>query len=164
MRNGYAICTRDGLETLSAHLAKLGQKETDVIRGLLRIGVHSDVEVTDHHDSQPIFVSQAYCSALPVSYADDRIPAVHWAAFATLILEAAYEATLSAAVLNTQKTGSNVVMLTRLGGGVFGNDAGWIDAAMRRAFRLFESADLAVRLVSYGAPTASMLRIAEDCR
>lgn len=92
------------------------------------------------------------------------MPALHWAAFASLILEAAYEATLWAAVLNMQQTGSKIVMLTRLGGGVFGNDAGWIDAAMRRAFRLFESADLEVRLVSYGMPTASMLKIAEDFR
>lgn len=109
-------------------------------------------------------VSQAYCSALPVSYADDKMPAVQWAAFATLILEAAYEATLSAAILNAQRTGSNIVFLTRLGGGVFGNDETWIDAAMRRTFRLFENADLDVRLVSYGAPPSSMSKLAEDFR
>jgi len=162
MRNGYALCTRDGLEAFSAHLAKLGPEQIDVLRGMLRIGVHSNVEVTDHHGEQPIFVSQAYCSALPVGYANPRVPAVHWAVFATFILEAAYEATLCAAALNAHQTGSNIVLLTRLGGGVFGNDAGWIDAAMRRAFRLFKDADLDVRLVSYGTPTASTLKIAED--
>jgi hypothetical protein len=164
MRNGYAMCTRAGLEAISAHLSRLNPEQTDGLRGMLRIGVHSQVEVTDHHGEQTNCVSQAYCSALPVAYAGEHVPVQHWAAFATLILEAAYEATLSAAVLNTQRTGSNIVLLTRLGGGVFGNDEAWIDAAMRRAFGLFENADLDVRLVSYGAPTASMLRIVEDFR
>lgn len=164
MRNGYALCRRSGLEALSAHLAKMGPKQTDVLRGMLRIGVHSNVEVTDHPGHLPTFVSQAYCSALPVNYANPRVPAVQWAVFATLILEGAYEATLCAAALNAQKTGSNLVLLTRVGGGVFGNDAAWIDAAMRRAFRLFKSTDLDVRLVSYGTPTASTLKIVEDFR
>jgi hypothetical protein len=162
MRNGYAMCTRKGLDAISAHLSKLDPAQTDVLRAMLRIGVHSDVEVTDHVGEKPMHVSQAYCSALPVSYAEDKMPAVQWAAFATLILEAAYEATLSAALLNAQRTGSNIVFLTRLGGGVFGNDETWIDAAMRRAFRLFENADLNVRLVSYGAPPSSMSKLAED--
>lgn len=164
MRNGYAMCTREGLEAISAHLSGLDREQIDVIRGMLRIGVHSHVEVTDHQGEQTNFVSQAYCSALPVAYSGEHVPVQHWAAFATLILESAYEATLSAAVLNTRRNGSNMVFLTRLGGGVFGNEAGWIDAAMRRAFRLFENADLDVRLVSYGTPTASTLRLVEDFR
>jgi hypothetical protein len=45
----------------------------------------------------------------------------HWEAFASLVLQAAYEATMFAAVLNAQRGASNVV-LTRLGGGAFGND------------------------------------------
>lgn len=164
MCNGYAMCTSDGLDSITAHLAKLPVEQKDSLRGLLRIGVHSNVEVTDHRGSYPMHVSQAYCSALPVGYAEDRIPAVHWKEFATLILEAAYEATLCAAVLNTQQTGSNIVLLTRLGGGVFGNDAAWIDAAMRRAFRLFAAVAIDVRLVSFSTPTASTLKIEEDFR
>lgn len=162
MRNGYAMCTRNGLEAIAAHLALLGAEKTDLLRGMLRIGVHSNVEVTDQHRTSPMFVSQVYCSALPVRYAGDNIPTLQWATFATLILEAAYEATLLATVLNAQRTGSKTVFLTRLGGGVFGNDAGWIDAAMRRAFRLFENTYLDVRLVSYGAPSALTLKIPED--
>lgn len=163
MRNGYAMCTQNGLETISAHLSKMDREQEDVLREMLRIGVHSNVEVTDHQSDQPVCVSQAYCSALPVGYAGD-VPARHWAAFATLVLEAAYEATLAAAVLNAQRTGSNIVLLTRLGGGVFGNDAEWIDSAMRRALHLFENANLDVRLVSYGTPSASMLKMAENYR
>jgi len=37
-------------------------------------------------------VSQVFCSALPVAYSD--VPPIHWRAFATLVLEAAYEATM----------------------------------------------------------------------
>ena len=49
-------------------------------------------------------VSQAFCSALPVSYS--RIPSDRWKSFASLVLEGAYEATLWAAVVNAHVTGS----------------------------------------------------------
>ncbi|TWU10153.1 hypothetical protein Poly21_51220 [Allorhodopirellula heiligendammensis] len=49
-----------------------------------------------------------------------------WTDFAKLILDAAYEATLLAAVLNASRTGVNVIYLTMLGGGVFGNEDAWI--------------------------------------
>lgn len=160
MRNGYALCSRDGLDAISAYLATLGARQIDALRGKLRIGVHSDVEVTDHPANDPIRVAQAFCSALPVAYG--RASAKHWAAFGTLVLEAAYEATLWAALLNARRTGSNIVLLTRLGGGVFGNDAEWIDAAMRRAFRLAMDVALDVRLVSYGEPSAMLRKLADD--
>jgi hypothetical protein len=56
-----------------------------------------------------------------------------WRPFAELVLDAAYEATVLAAVLNARRGASNIVLLARLGGGAFGNDDAWIDAAMRRA-------------------------------
>ena len=62
--------------------------------------------------------------------------------------------------LNAKRGGSNVVLLTRLGGGVFGNDDAWIDAAMMRALEEARTFDLNVKLVSYGAPTAELLRMA----
>lgn len=163
MRNGYAMCTREGLDTISEYIATLSAQQADVLRGKLSIGVHSSVEVTDPCQ-RLIHVSQAFCSALPVRYAVDQVPSVHWSAFATLILEAAYEATLLAAVLNAQLTGSNIVLLTRLGGGAFGNDASWIDSAMRRAFTLVGDTDLDIRLVSYGTPTAATSAIVKDFR
>jgi hypothetical protein len=43
------------------------------------------------------------------------------------------------------------VLLTRLGGGAFGNDDDWIDGAIRRALRLTEGMGLEVWLVCYGA-------------
>jgi len=79
-------------------------------------------------------------------------PAQHAESLATLILEATYEATLWAAVLNAADSSCDTVYLTRVGGGAFGNDDDWIDAAMRRALAAIRAFALDVRLVSLGAP------------
>lgn len=155
MENGYAMCRRSGLDAISAHLQSLDPQAYDALSGLLRIGVHSGVEVTDAPRLERVLVSQAFCSALPISYVSG-VPLRHWQAFATLVLQATYEATLWAAVLNAQRTGCKVVLLTRVGGGVFGNDDDWIHAAMRRALQLAAGHDLEVKLVSYGPPSQAM--------
>ena len=90
------------------------------------------------------------------------IPSSRWQAFATLVLEAAYEATLLAGVLHGQRGGSNVVLLTSLGGGAFGNDERWIDAAVRRALRSVVDCNLDVRLVSYGPPSPAFALLAKE--
>ncbi len=84
---------------------------------------------------------------------------MRWRPFAELVLEAAYEATLWAAVLNAQRGASSIVLLTRLGGGAFGNDDTWINATMLRALTKVEDFDLDVRLVSFGPPPPSMLAL-----
>jgi hypothetical protein len=159
MRNGYALCTREGLDAIGELLRALGEEERDALRGLLRIGLHWDVEVTDVEPPEAPLVTQAFCSALPVACTD--VPRDHWRPFARLVLEAAYEATLLAALLNARRGTSNLVLLTRLGGGVFGNDDQWIDAAMRRALSGMAEHALDVRLVSHGPPPASMLALEE---
>ena len=136
----------------------LRQTEKDQFRGKLRIGLHRDVEVTDAARPLPV-VSQAFCSALPVAYGE--VPARHWGAFAKLVLEAAYEATLWATVLNAQRGGSRSVLLTSLGGGAFGNDESWIEAALTRALQLARAFELDVRLVSYGPPSPMFTRMAQ---
>jgi hypothetical protein len=115
MRNGYAMCDRAGLEAISEHLAKLMPEEIDALRGKLAIGVQSDVEVTDAPGEPRPPVCQAFCSALPVAYT--RVASRHRRPFAVLVLEAAYEATMWAAVLNARRGASNIVLLTFLGGG-----------------------------------------------
>jgi len=160
MRNGYAMCTSDGLDAIAAHLATLSPEQADAIRGRSCIGVHSNVEVTDQPRPLSRSVSQVFCSALPVAYGS--LPAARWAVFGTFVLEAAYEATMWAAVLNAQRTGSNIVLLTRLGGGAFGNDDAWIDTAMRHAFTLAQGYGLDARIVSYGAPSREILKLASD--
>jgi hypothetical protein len=77
-------------------------------------------------------------------------------------LEAAYEATMLAAVLNKQRGVSNVVLLTLLGGGAFGNEDDWIYAAIRRALKMMSGFELDVRLVSYGTPSRAIQQMVKD--
>jgi hypothetical protein len=149
MRNGYCLPSEEGLAAIRKHLIRLGPEAFDRLRGLLRIGVHWDVEVTASRSTQPHTVSQAFCSALPLGYCG-KLPTGAWAPFASLVLEAAYEATLLTAALNARRGASNVVFLTRLGGGVFGNPSSWIDAAIDRALSLASDLPLDVRLVTLG--------------
>ena len=158
MRNGYAMCTADGLSTVRERLATMGESERGQLRDQLRVGVHRDVEVTA--DDAGHLVTQVFCSALPVAYSS--MPPADWEAFATLILEGAYEATLWAAVLNAHVTGSPVVYLTRLGGGAFGNRLAWIDSAIRRAVGLTRHIALDVRLVSRGQPDDGLRTLVDE--
>lgn len=129
MQNGYALASKDGLVQIGNHLHSATEAEREHLRGLLRVAVQWDTEVT--LGSAGHLVSQVYASALPVAYS--RHGSGLWEPFARLILEAAYEATLAAAVLNGRRTGNGRVFLTRLGGGAFGNAPSWIDGALSRA-------------------------------
>jgi hypothetical protein len=111
-------------------------------------------------------VSQAFCSALPMGSYTSIAPS-RWKAFASLVLEGAYEATLCAAVHNAQRGASNVVLLTSLllivlAAAHFGNDESWIVAAMRRVLRTMRETALEVKLVSYGASSRGLLQVAEE--
>jgi hypothetical protein len=160
MQNGYALCTRAGLRDIGRLIASRPAEHVDALRGLLRIGIHQDVEVTNGDAAASSTVTQAFCSALPVAYGS--MPSDAWQPFATFVLEAAYEATLWAAVANAHRTGNNVVLLTRLGGGAFGNRDEWIDAALRRALLMAVGSGLDVRLVSHGPPLPSALQLAHE--
>lgn len=144
-RNGYALCTRDGLTRIGSRLAAADAAEREHLRGLLRIGLHWDVEVTDAETAPGPCVTQAYCSAMPVAYGDP--PPSAWEPIARLVLEAAYEATLLAGILNARRGLSNRVLLTRLGGGAFGNDPAWIDDAIDRALARVRGCGLQVLAV-----------------
>jgi hypothetical protein len=74
----------------------------------------------------------------------------------------AYEATLWAAVINARHSGSNVLFLTRLGGGAFGNETEWIHGAMRRALTKVVDVKLDVRVVSYGKPGPALERVVAE--
>jgi hypothetical protein len=162
MQNGYALASQSGLDFISRYIETLTSNEIDVLRGKLRIGIHRDVEVTEAVGPFRPIVSQSFCSALPVAYSD--VSGAHWQALALLVLEAAYEATMWAAVLNAQRGTSNVVFLTLLGGGAFGNSSSWIYAAIARALKLVACFELDVRLVSFGTPSAEMLAAVEEFR
>lgn len=103
--------------------------------------------MTDAPEVGGSLISQAFCSAIPVSYSS--VPSGLWEPLARLILEAAYEATFAAAVVNQSRGASDKLYLTRLGGGAFGNSQEWIDHAITRARSLFPDFSLRVMLVEY---------------
>ena len=147
MKNGYALASHSGLVEISNRLRASSERELDELRQLLRIGIQWKTQVT--LDDCKHTVSQAYCSALPVAYS--RHSSRLWTEFAQLILDASYEATICAAILNSVENGNNKLFLTLLGGGVFGNDIDWIIGGIQRALNLYKHADLDVAIVSYGA-------------
>jgi len=152
MRNGYALATSQGLASISQQILHADDEQVDALRQKLRIGVQWNTEVTIVDSGH--CVTQAYCSALPVAYSSEESRS--WASFATLVLEAAYEATFCAALLNAEKTGNRTLFLTQLGGGAFGNSASWIISAIERSIERFAKYDLDVKIVSYGSSSAAI--------
>ncbi|MEM8924613.1 MAG: hypothetical protein AAGD35_14010 [Actinomycetota bacterium] len=144
MRNGYALPSTEQLDRIAADPALADADRRRALACRLAIGLQWRTEVTLPAGGHT--VSQAYCSALPVAYG----VAGHWEPFARLVLDAAYEATLAAAVANREDSGSNRVYLTQLGGGVFGNDRAWILDAIDQALSRWAGADLDVVIVSHG--------------
>ena len=145
MQNGYARPTPDQLDDIARLLDELSEDEIDDLRTELCIGIQWDTEVTISPERHT--VTQVYGSALPIGYSDRSD---NWEPFARLVLEASYEATLHAAVINSVATANNSVYLTLLGGGVFGNKTSWIVDSIASALRWFGDSDLDIAIVSYG--------------
>jgi hypothetical protein len=145
MKNGYLLPSQEGLKHINSRLARSNAASRDALKQLYRVGIQWDTEVTLNHAGHT--VTQVYCSALPVTYTD--FPYVQWESFARMILEAAYESTLHAALLNLHHTGNNKLYLTLLGGGAFGNRTEWIYDAMKTALRNVRQYPLDVYIVSY---------------
>ena len=66
-----------------------------------------------------------------------------------MILEASYEATFYAALINYTKTGNPNIFLTLLGGGSFGNKREWIFDAIKNAVKKFKNTPLNITIVGY---------------
>lgn len=156
MRNGYCLPAAAGLRGLSAAIGTMTDEERSYFAGLLRVGVHANVEVTLGSGGNT--VTQIFGSALPVAYTDHSASA--WQPFARLVLDASYEATLRAAHAALGHGASNRVFLTLLGGGAFGNEPQWIEDAVVSAVRKL-GAGLDISVVSYGQPDAGVQRIIE---
>ena len=155
MQNGYALIrSEEALEEIDHKIRALNLGEREDLKSKLRIGIQWDTQVTPNESTH--LVSQAYCSALPVAY--NSFPPELWESFARLVLEASYEATLHAALINFQKSGNTKVFLTLLGGGAFGNEEDWIFESIQTALAQFAQSPLELIMVSYGQSHA---RIAE---
>lgn len=146
MVNGYALPSAEGLEEINRKLESMDEAALDTVRQALQIGLHWDTQVTLGDASHT--VSQAYCSAMPVAYTNHTKEL--WAPLAKLVLGAAYEATICAAILNVDRNRNNRLFLTRLGGGAFGNNPDWITDAISRSLELYSDSGLDVAIVSYG--------------
>ena len=158
LKNGYVCASRKGLSEVSERLKSLTEGERDHLRQMLKIGIQWDTQVT--WSSCEHLVSQAYCSALPVGYS--QLPRILWKEFAVLVLEASYEAALSAAFLNSVRSRSNKVFLTLIGGGAFYNDIDWIISAMKRSIGLFSDSGLDIAVVSYGRSNPVVRELVES--
>lgn len=158
MRNGYALASQEGLLNINKQLAKMSDDEREKLKDKLKIGIQWNTEVTLSNSKQ--LVSQAYSSALPVAYS--FIEDFYWEQFATLILEATYEANLYTGLINLQNTKSSQVFLTLVGGGAFGNDLYWIRKALVKTFKKFKNTPLDIKIVSYGQSNPMIQDLIEE--
>lgn len=154
MKNGYALINQNGLLTINKKIAELTELERENLKEKLKTGIQWNTEVTKSNTKHK--VSQIYCSALPVAYS--QIESFYWEYFARVILEATYESTLLAGVLNMENNKSNKVFLTLVGGGAFGNEEYWILESMQKAIRKFKNVPLDIRIVSYGNSNPNLIK------
>lgn len=149
VRNGY---THPG-PNLKAFKQVLTKENYAELRDSICIGLQERTEVTFDKRSphwpamepQGVLVSQAFCSAVSCAYTS--APLADWAPLAQLVLEAAYQATLWAAIAG----GCDKAFLTFIGGGVFGNDMDWIAGAIGRAVAAVDGYGLEVVVVHFRA-------------
>jgi hypothetical protein len=156
VENGYTFSTTDKLTRVSEIIAESGR---EVLKDLLRVGVQKDTQVTCTKLEQgggwhrvirkdPVRVTQVYASALSIKYS--KLPQSDWAPLAELVLEAAYEATLRAALIHARPVGGRKrVVLTALGGGVFGNDMNLIARVIVKTIKAFQTAGLDIVINEY---------------
>ncbi len=154
MQNGYALVNQNGLVAINKKIAKLSEAEREKLKEKLKTGIQWNTEVTKSETKHK--VSQIYCSALPVAYS--QIESFYWEYFARVILEATYEATLFAGLLNMENNSSNKVFLTLVGGGAFGNEEYWILESLQKAIRKFKNVPLDISIVSYGRSNPNLIK------
>ena len=146
VRNGYTDSDKKRLTLLADTVNRLSPEDRKSVMNLLKVGVQIDTQVTCKKtaSSQKYFwhmvpngqlVTQVYASALAVSAEYACCDPDAWGPLARLVLEAAYKATIYAAILHAQTRPK--VVLTALGGGVFGNKDEWIADAMVGALSMF---------------------------
>jgi hypothetical protein len=153
MQNGYALISKEGLLMINKKIAKLNPTERENLKEKLKVGIQWNTEVT--RSTTRHNVSQIYCSALPVAYC--KTESIYWEYFARVILEATYEATLYSALINLEKNKSNLVYLTLVGGGAFGNEEYWILESIQKAIRKFKNTPLNIKIVSYGRSNSRLI-------
>ena len=152
VRNGYVSAPRGAAGLAEANVALAGEASRAALRARVRVGVQADTEVVFasrwvRAAAPARRVTQVFASALSLgSYKEPpEVSDADWAPLATLVLEAAYEATLWAGVTALAETHAAAasggeappscatVFLCGLGLGVFGNKRAWVVEAASRA-------------------------------
>jgi len=154
MQNGYAMVNKKGLLAINKKIASLDYTQRESLKEKLKVGIQWNTEVTKSTTKHK--VSQVYCSALPVAYSN--VESIYWEYFARLILEATYEATLYAALINLDRNKSNLVYLSLVGGGAFGNAQFWILESIQQALLKFKNTPLDIRIVSYSQSNQNLIK------
>uniref|UniRef100_A0A0G4HJQ9 Uncharacterized protein n=1 Tax=Chromera velia CCMP2878 TaxID=1169474 RepID=A0A0G4HJQ9_9ALVE len=140
VRNGYVDSDERALSELNEILRN--ERTREEAKALVEVGVQEETDVTDLFNSggsggaPQRSVTQVYCSALSVGYS--HVSADLWEPLARMILESIYESTLLIGIetnMRRKELGlpARPVLLTKVGGGVFGNRAEWIKNAIRKA-------------------------------
>ena len=151
MRNGYLRSDAPRLEKLQAILRDEGLREA--LKQQLRVGITWGAEVVCSGATPAQRVSQAWCSAVPAGSIGEKGEACRactekdWEPLARLVLEATYEATLLAGVINARRTGNARVLLCFVGGGVFGNRIEWIVDGINVGLRAIAERGLSCKVV-----------------
>jgi hypothetical protein len=150
----------------------LSDRERGDRLGLIKVGVHRDIgitffsrfetpsnvcsdaetayliELSEGEHERYSLVTQVFASAISCAYFG--IANHHWEPFARMVLGAAYEATLLVAAQNFIRSNgagcSRDVLLTFLGGGVFGNQPAWIHDAIGKAIARIQSLRLGLNM------------------
>ena len=153
VKSGYIEASPERLLEANRFMGNAALVST--MRSALRVGVQLDTVVINK--DQPVHsVSQVYCSAVSCGYS--RCPTSSWMPLASLVLDASYEATYLVAVV---KAIDDIVagkepaplLLTKVGGGVFANEAEWIQHAIRSGAKAVAALNvpLSVFVVHYGS-------------
>lgn len=157
VRCGHTLANEGNLTQLKKVLDE-DERLQEEVRKNLRVGVQSGTEVlTSGHgrslrpaESEQQLVTQVHCSALSVGFSG--CSSSLWSTFASIVLEANYEATLLVGIENALQNphipGSRKVFLTAVGSGAFGNSRSWIDSAMYKATEKFKDIGLKVYIVT----------------
>ncbi len=148
--NGYVFPKSVAAATeIEKRISQSGTFREDVLR-LVKYFIQYDTPVVDDNGIEKHKVSQIYCSALPVAYSDGKLSNTICPNFIRMILHAVYQATFACAVDLALKRNERVkVFLTRVGGGVFGNDVGFIEEAIDIARRKFMQYPIDVYMVNF---------------
>lgn len=186
--HGHTIATEDGMQRLAQRIRAMSSQERTDLKRQLRVGLLEDTQViagqdqrgSNPHNAARHMVTQVLASACSLSChvtqhmsvllssdqfgSHNQASADAWEPFARLVLEAAYEFTLTVAANRLlQHTSANPhVYLTLLGGGAFGNPLSWIIDAIHVALHKVQHVPLRVHLVLFRQmPSAGLQRLVQ---